>query len=378
MRSKIVGLVVAVGCLPGCHAHHELEAPTSAASIESREAAYEQLKPISYHETHITYLQGGMPVGAAKQVDYLQLADGRRIYYPEDILPVVPEESPAALAAESSRSARTTSRTLQAFGIGGWVVGTSLMVAPLLSTPEPDGSRDLTLLYAGLGVVGVGSIVYLVAMPFRSDAHDEAATAFETYDAGLRDRLGICSPTDRSPECRPKNRRRETPAASTSVAEPAPAPRTAPEGVAGFRFGTDLAQVQEACEKSQHQFEATEPTATCSGLAADLGVPGRASMTFCDGSLCEIEATLETNSENHGRVIAALRRQLNGRYGSPAQASQRSSTCPRALKSCVQDSWRWPSGHAVVLTLALVDGQPTLLLTYSTPQRAASSPGPAL
>jgi hypothetical protein len=47
-----------------------------------------------------------MPVGTSKQVDYLQLADGRRVYYPEDLLPVVSEESPAAVAADSSSSAR--------------------------------------------------------------------------------------------------------------------------------------------------------------------------------------------------------------------------------------------------------------------------------
>jgi hypothetical protein len=374
-------MVVALvsGLLPSCHAHQELVAPDSSASIEEREAAYEQLKPLSYHETHITYVRGFVPVGTEKQVDYLQLADGRRVYYPEDILPVVPEDSSAAAAAQSSESARTTSTTLRALGVGGWVVGGVIAFVPFFTPRDYDEPINLTPVWAGLAVVGVGSILYLVGGGFSSTANDEAATAFETYDTGLRERLGICSPTDRSPACRRQANRTATTSPDEKPPAAPPTAAAAPEGVAGFRFGTDEARVREACESNQHHFAVVEQTATCSGMAANLGVPGRAGMVFCDGKLCEIEVTLETDAENYGRVLAKLRKQLTSRYGAAAQASVRSEDCRGGLKSCVFDFWRWPSGHRVVLTMGLLDAKNALLLTYSTPQRSdTSSPGPAL
>src|SRR6186713_2681105 len=105
MRIIFVGSIAASCCLCACHAHHELTAPDSAASVAARESAYAELRPLSYHETHTTYMRGFVPVGVDKSVDYLQLADGRRVYYPEDLLPVVPEGSAAAEAAKSSESA---------------------------------------------------------------------------------------------------------------------------------------------------------------------------------------------------------------------------------------------------------------------------------
>jgi len=195
-------------------------------------------------------------------------------------------------------------------------------------------------------------------------------------------RLGICSPTDKSPECRPKNRSAEKRSAKEWVAPnlaPAPVAAQEPEGVAGFRFGADQARVREVCEGSKHQFDATEQAATCSGMAAKLGVPGRASMVFCNGGLCEIEVTFELETESYNRVLTSLRKQLTDRYGVPAQASLRSSDCRGGLKNCVLDVWRWPSRHSVILTTGVLDAKPALLLTYSTPERLdTSSPGPAL
>ena len=378
MRFVSVGSIVAAYWLCACHAHQELVAPDSAASVAEREAAYGDLRPLSYHETHITYTRGFVPVGTEKQVDYLQLADGRRVYYPEDILPVVPEGSPAAEAADSSHSSRTTGVTLQALGFTGMFAGLAISTVPLLLR-DPEEDLNLTPVYGGLAVVGLGTILYFVGRSIYGTSHDEAATAFETYDSGLRQRLGCSGP---GPGCFSHARgTAEKPQAQKSAFASAarPSERVEPEGVGGFRFGADLDQVRQACESAGHQFETSEGTATCSGTAASLGVPARASMTFCSDALCEIEVALEPEAEKYGSVLANLRRQLKGRYGAPAQASVQSKTCRGGLPSCVIDVWRWPSRHSVMITLGITSEKRSFLLTYSSPERTnAPAPGPAL
>jgi expansin (peptidoglycan-binding protein) len=153
------------------------------------------------HETHITYLQGGVPVGAARVTDYMQLANGQRVYYPEDILSVVPEASASALAAESSASARSTATTLSGVAMAAYLVGGVVMLLPILnhdvSTPI-----NTTPIYIGGGLVLSGLVMHLAGMGYRSSANDEAATAFETYDAGLRERLSLCGHDGALGSCR--------------------------------------------------------------------------------------------------------------------------------------------------------------------------------
>lgn len=186
---------IALGALgsAGCHEHVQLRAPTADASQEEREDSYESLRPVSMHETHVTYLQGGVPVGAERQTDYLQLQNGTRVYYPEDLKPVVSENSPAWLAAGESQSARSTANTLLGTGIAAYVGGGTLMLVPPLTfdASDPNASMNMTPLYIGAGVMLAGVVCHLVSRSFRSTANDEAATAFETYDAGLRERLDL-------------------------------------------------------------------------------------------------------------------------------------------------------------------------------------------
>jgi hypothetical protein len=196
---RVLGWAVLTTCLCSCYDRALLKAPNAAAPIEQREAAYERLRPISYHQTHLIYVQGSVPVATEKSTDYLQLADGTRVQYPEDILPVVPKGSPSALAAERSQTKRTTAGTIQGIGFVSAIAGMALVVAPIVSRDTGE-DFNTTPLYAGLGMVLAGGILFMVGRSFRSDAADEAATAYETYDAGLREHLGICSSQD--PKCR--------------------------------------------------------------------------------------------------------------------------------------------------------------------------------
>jgi hypothetical protein len=139
------------------------------------------------HETHITALSNGVPVGAVRQVDYLQLNQGERVYYPEDLLAVISRDSPSGRAAERSRDARSTANTLAGLGYGGIAIGGGLMLSPVLSSSG--GDFNMTPVYIGGGTMMLGLILGLVASSYRGTANDEAATAFETYDSALRDSL---------------------------------------------------------------------------------------------------------------------------------------------------------------------------------------------
>lgn len=152
------------------------------------------------HETHTTYLRGGAPVGASREVDYLQLADGRRVYYPEDLLPVVDENSASAQAATRSRSARSTSYTLKGVGYGGIVLGAGIMLVPLLQEREPGEQMSTTPILLGGAVMILGGVISLVSGVYSRQASDEASTAFETYDGALRARLDLRDRDDAEPK----------------------------------------------------------------------------------------------------------------------------------------------------------------------------------
>lgn len=217
-----MGTVVVLGMTSSAcgYPHVMLNAPAESAPIEERGRAYEQLKPLSMHETHTTYYQGGAMVGASRTTDYLQLADGRRVYHAEDILNVVPADSPSARAARESDSRASTASTYTTIS---WIlitVGGVIMIAPLL---DSDTNFDTTPFLIGGGVMLAGLPFIFMASSQRAQANDEKATAFETYEPALRKKMNLCATKDRQIiDCA------APPPAPGPVAEPASAPTPAP------------------------------------------------------------------------------------------------------------------------------------------------------
>ena len=82
-RALLMG--VGVLALSGCAEHLELRAPPASAPAQERVAAYNELKGLSYHETTVTTI-GTIGSGTTHSTDYMQLANGGRVYYPEDLL----------------------------------------------------------------------------------------------------------------------------------------------------------------------------------------------------------------------------------------------------------------------------------------------------
>jgi len=220
MRNRTRLLLLACG-LSACQAHVTLLAPRADAPLEERVKAYQVLKPISSHELVLITTQGGMVTGTSSTPSYLQLNGGARVYHVEDLLPVLPPDSAAARAAEVSQSATTKLRTAQGIGVG--LGGVALVVTAVVLASGPaipnlpfpwttdqfnqhqaalKASTDQLVLGVTLGGAGValGVLVALVGgWIFGPTAADSQRTVFETYEQGLRDRLGLAAPDTRVP-----------------------------------------------------------------------------------------------------------------------------------------------------------------------------------
>jgi len=184
-----------------CHEHVALQAPTSEAPEAARVEAYSKLRPLSYHET-TTWMAGDLlGTTTERHVDYLQLAGGQRLYYPEDILDVVPLDSPAARAASDSRSNRQLGNGLQLGGAAALTAGIALALFSLF-TVDASGNVNTTPLYFGLGITGVGLGLFTAAHFVGNSAADDASTAFETYEPSLRKQLDLCLEDEQVHDCR--------------------------------------------------------------------------------------------------------------------------------------------------------------------------------
>ncbi len=180
-----------MGALAGCYAHVDLEAPSVTADSRERLEAWERLNALEMKETHITYVRNGIPIGAARQTDYLQLAGGSRVYHPEDLRPVVAASSPTSAAIDGYESASAVATRVT---IGGAVfagIGVGVALTGLALGFDNDASLPLAIGGAAAAAVG-GLVAAFVSGPFRSEANDEKSTAFVTYNRALQDRLQLC------------------------------------------------------------------------------------------------------------------------------------------------------------------------------------------
>jgi len=177
--------------LNGCHSHVMLSAPPPTAPEPARVEAYKKLHALSHRETQVTYYnQLGMAFGGAHYTDYMQLADGTRVYYPEDVIPLVGEDSVTGKAADSSRSKRSLAGYLGLAAAATIIAGAAIAFS---SFGSDDGNGpDKTKLFVGAGIaVGGGLGFSFGSQAVASSAQDEAATAYETYNDNLSRRLRL-------------------------------------------------------------------------------------------------------------------------------------------------------------------------------------------
>lgn len=194
------GLAIFLACAStvACSRHVELTPPPQpSASFKERVTFHEDHRPRLTKETHVTFFQGTNPTGTRRQTDYLLLNDGRRIYSPDDLTPVVLSDSRTAAAIERWSKERRTRWTVTGLGIAGVAGGAALSLAGLGDNAEFDST-----FYIGMGLFAA-SLLTMSAwiLSLLQAENDEAATAYEFYGESLRAGLELCVEGDEVVEC---------------------------------------------------------------------------------------------------------------------------------------------------------------------------------
>lgn len=361
--TRLSGVTLIATAMLACHPHVELRAPDAAASGPERISSYERLHARSTHETHITYAnEYGAVVGAARVVDYLQLADGQRVYHPEDLMPVLPPDSSAYAAADRSRAKMKTARTLNGIGWGAVGVGGAVMLVGA-ATVDIDGTNTgalLAPLIIGGGIALVGTAITIVSGGFARKAMDEKATAFELYNDGLATRLDVCANDKVLVPC---SELKSTTPQQGSEAQPQGEKNSngveAPVGIAGFDFSMKFAEGRQACERAGHQWEVTTGGANCTGTPKSVGLPGRVHLVSCEDEFCELQVVAQTEGRNPFDEMVGLKRALQDTYGPPAtsdvvipeECNKAADDCLVTGKAHMNYSWSFSSGATIELHL---------------------------
>jgi hypothetical protein len=165
-----------------CIDHAHLTPPPTDGTAEQRLAAYQQLSPRGF---------GSFQNQHANDIGFLVLGDGTRVYFPDDLEPVVPAGSPTALAGERHKSA--WQRAKHWFKIGGLGFAAAIAIPSIaLLTMHDDRARTEVIVGgAGAGVV-VGYVGLFGGLIDMVQSNGERASAFLTYDDALRAELHLC------------------------------------------------------------------------------------------------------------------------------------------------------------------------------------------
>ncbi len=187
--TTLVAIVTSAALAAGCVPHASLTAPAASAPATERVGAYERLSSRARQDTITVATLWRLPV--RRTTDFIALGDGSRVYHAEDLLAVVPPDSPTARAAERSRHARKLSHGWLGAVIAGTLVGTGLVYAGIDDwDPAEDGLPALT--WVGFGFALAGSLSWIPQMYYARVSNDEKVSAFATYNDSLRKQLALC------------------------------------------------------------------------------------------------------------------------------------------------------------------------------------------
>lgn len=198
------GIACVAALASGCATRVMLPAaPPRSAPISQRAAFYEEHRPTSALGT-MTYSSGsfGMMGPVSTRWEQLILANGTAVSDPRDLAQVVGDNSPTAVAAESSaRSARIAAGFFGG-GLAASAVGLVLALASISGTSAYDGDGFPPVFWAGIGLSLGGSIsISIGRWGFGTSADASRAAAFQSYDGSLRARLRLCSTGHQLHDC---------------------------------------------------------------------------------------------------------------------------------------------------------------------------------
>lgn len=196
---KLFAVAVPVAITACATTHVQLpEPPGKSGPFEDRAAYYDEHKPIAADRVTTVSMYGKAPI-VQSGIPFLQLANGTRVVWVEDLRPAVDAASPTARALDESVEARASADAWMVGGAAGIAAGILVVLAaiPLASAtrgPEDNGMNVSVLLggvVAGAGLSLVGSVPLLVSFIDANRAAQARETAFTTFDASLKKKLGL-------------------------------------------------------------------------------------------------------------------------------------------------------------------------------------------
>jgi hypothetical protein len=170
-----------------------------------------------------------------------------------------------------------------------------------------------------------------------------------------------------------------TPVSGTAAAAAGPSSGEPPSTVAGFTFGSPVAEAKTLCEGSGKTWVTTDAAhASCSGPAEDIGFDSPVGLKVCEDRLCGLTLTTRPSSETKQTRpwvdrLGELREALVHRYGRfDSSDSEIPSGCldgevlpcfERGLK--VAYNWKWGGGQRLKLQLAKANEVPAIVIEYT-------------
>lgn len=225
---------------------------------------------------------------------------------------------------------------------------------------------------------------------------ERSATGLDTWLAECQGRKFSCARLGPDTSCTEladgtepsgtKATRAETKPAETNSARGAkpsqPLDGAAPEGVAGFTFGTTQEEARTACEGAGYDWKAlSSDRYVCGGPAKEFALPVRVALQFCEAKACAV-TLVHRPEQSWYKTFQKLRDTLEKKYGHSVTKEVNlgdSCTSDNRMPKCLLHAaasahyrWRWHGGQSVALIAERptpeLDGEqyPSLRLHYST------------
>ncbi len=186
--------------LAGCgEPHVVLHAARPEAPLPERQKSYQHLRPAATAQTLVVNQSDGSITAGRSSVI---LANGLTVHHPEDMVPVVDDDSATAEAGRRHAHHDRWDSVGWTLSTAGVLLALGSIAIPVINeldkrNPSPDIWWTGVIAGAVVVVVGSGMSYY-----HGSRARDAKVAAFATYDASLREHLHICVAGTRLVDCR--------------------------------------------------------------------------------------------------------------------------------------------------------------------------------
>ncbi len=203
MRPIATLMILVTACNHSNGPHVNLTAPLPQASIEERRFAFTRIKTDGRGiQTYDPFTFNG---GSGPR-DYIQLADGTKVWNTEDLLAVVRPDTDTGRAVREVEHARSKERTGVLAILGGAVLGGGMIAGGIVLLSRKEASADPSipsnssanfggLLLSTGGLIAVlGGLLYGMHAISKAGLQIDAANkaAFERYDESLAASMRIC------------------------------------------------------------------------------------------------------------------------------------------------------------------------------------------